>query len=312
MSTTGGGQLDAGAHLGIKVSANIQGLSAGQYTGSVNSTVTHANGVTTTQQVLVNLTILQPSPCIVVSPTTLSFTAEQGGSSPGAQSFTVTNCGDAGTVTAGINGASWLSSDKGGTLGSPGQLSIDVSVNTQGLSRGQYTGSVAVTLTDGRGATTTSQVRVNLTVTPACTLSVNPSALSFTAEQGVNTPAPQSFTVISNCSATVTTSVSTNSGGSWLNADNRGQVDSSNPLGINVSVNVQGLSAGSYAGSVNVTFKDANGATTTNSVDVSLYVTPRSLSMTLPKESRKVETMALLTTKPLNRRINLPLPYSSA
>ncbi len=152
LSITGGGPMNTSGQLVINASVNTQDMSAGEYTGYVNVTLTDASGATATKHVTVNLTISQP-PCISVNPTSLS----------GPQSFTVTNCGGAGTVTTSVS-SNWLSITGGGPINASGHLVINVSVNTQGLSAGQYTGYVSITLIDANGAIATRQVTVNLTI----------------------------------------------------------------------------------------------------------------------------------------------------
>lgn len=108
---------------------------------------------------------------IEVYPDSLSFIAKQGGSNPVSQSFVVTNYGEAGIVTTGLRpnyGLLWLSVSPGGPIVASGHLAISVSVDTQSLSVGQYTGVVYVTLTDTHKATSRSMglVFVSLIVTP--------------------------------------------------------------------------------------------------------------------------------------------------
>lgn len=267
LSTSGEGKLAASNQLGLIISVNIHGLLAGQYTGSVQVTLTDASGSVATQQVDVNLVITRA--CITIAPATLTFTAEQGANNPATQSFTINNCGDTGTVTA-VNGASWLSSTgQGGTLNAGSQLTITVSVNSQGLGAGQYTGSVNVTLTNVYGVTHTATLNVNLTITPSPCISVQPTSLTFTTHPGAN-PASQNLTV-SNCgntAGTITTSVSDNrlSANAGMSLHSPGQVQ------IHVSVNAHGLAIGQSTYTLYVTLTDASGASTTVAVNVTLNV----------------------------------------
>jgi hypothetical protein len=231
----------------------------------VNVTLKDANGATATQQVSVKLTITKPC-TISPNPTSLTFTAEQGKNNPNSQSFTVTsssnNC--TGTVTTNVttdNGGSWLHADNGGTLGPSGQLGINVSVNTQGLSADSYTGHVNVTFKDANGVTNTQQVSVKLTISPQCVKSANQIPLTFNAQQGGTNPPSQNFTVTSQCTGTITTSVHTNNGGSWLSATGGGQITPSSQLVITVSVNTNGMPAGQYTGYVKVILTEPNGVT---------------------------------------------------
>lgn len=153
-----GGPLDSGTSQIVNVNVASANLTPGSYNGTISFILGSSRAT-----VVVKLSVLpaQP-PCITVQPTSLSFT----GTNPSSQGFTVTNCGDPGTITTTVStqdSGSWLSATGGGPLSY--QLGINVSVNTQGLGIGSYTGYVSVTLTDALGITATKQVTVNLTIT---------------------------------------------------------------------------------------------------------------------------------------------------
>jgi hypothetical protein len=275
LSATGGGPLDASNWLGVNLSANSQNMPAGQYTGYTDITLKDTKGASTTQRVTVTLIITERI-CISVTPTALTFTAEQTGNNPGAQSATVNNCGGAGTITTSAStntGGPWLSATGGGQLDAKGQLTINVSVNSQKMLAGQYTGSVYIIFRNAKGGVTTQQVTVTLSITPPPCMDVDPQALVFTANKG-NNPDPQSF-MVNNCgnvAGTITTSASTNTGGPWLSATGGGQLDAKGQLKINVSVNSANMPEGQYTGNVNATFKDAQGAVVTKQVTVKLTI----------------------------------------
>src|SRR5262249_14950278 len=149
---------------------------------------------------------------------------------------------------------------------------ISVSVNSQGINKGSYAGKVTVALADKYGATHTVDLPVNLTIDPPPCITVPETPLTLTAEQGANNPTNKSFTV-NNCGKTAGTVTAIASGGSWLSASKGGNLATSGSLPISVSANIQGLSRGSYNGSVKVTLTDASGATATQQVNVTLTIT---------------------------------------
>lgn len=270
LNTGNGGNLAVAGQLPISVSVNSQGLSRGTYNGSVKVTLTDASGSIAAQQVSVNLIITKA--CITVTPGTLTFTAEQGASNLDNQSFTISNCGDTGTVTIAVSGASWLTVGQGSTLNADGQLAITASVNSQSLSSGTYSGSVSITLKDTNGGTSTQSVTAKLTVVPPCTISVNPTQLSFTAEQGQKgNPASQNFTATSSCGGTVTTAAS---GGSWLGVSKGSTLNANEQLSITVSANTADLHQGQYTGTVTVTLGDIYKGTHATTLTVNLTITP--------------------------------------
>src|SRR5437899_8080355 len=129
-------------------------------------------------------------PALSVSPSSLSFSYQQGGSAPAAQSLSVAS---GGSYTA-AKSTSWLSiSPTSGTT--PGTVNVSVSA---GMATGTYTDNVTITASGANGSP--KSIPVTLTVTAAAaapTLSVSPSLLSFSYQQGGSAPAAQSLSVAS-------------------------------------------------------------------------------------------------------------------
>jgi hypothetical protein len=137
----------------IAVSAKPGTLAAGTY----NATVTISSRYSTVR-VPVTLTIKSATTTSLgVSPTSLAFKFQQGGSLPPSQSLSVTASSGTLSFTDSASGGSWLSVNR--TSGTT-PASIGVSVNPGTLSAGTYTGSVAVSSSAG-----SKSVPVTLTVT---------------------------------------------------------------------------------------------------------------------------------------------------
>ena len=106
-----------------------------------------------------------PAPCLFsdgilqVSPTELWFTAEEGGVSPAPQSILIDN-GESGSLSwTSSESVGWLSlSSSGG--GTPS--TVDVSVDTNSLSAGQYGGPVSIFAGDAQGSPQTVIVHVDI------------------------------------------------------------------------------------------------------------------------------------------------------
>src|SRR5207244_3730619 len=97
------------------------------------------------------------APALSVSPSSLSFSYQQGGSAPTAQSLSVAS---GGSYTA-AKSASWLSlSPTSGTT--PGTVNVSVS---SGMAAGTYTDNVTITASGSTGSP--KSVPVTLTVTAA-------------------------------------------------------------------------------------------------------------------------------------------------
>ena len=122
------------------------------------------------------------------------------------------------------------------------------------------------------GVDSSSQIYANVyTLTPASsggtTLTVSPNTLTFSSASGA-TPPSQSFQVTSSgASVAFTTSTTTATGGNWLTAATGGTT----PMGVSVSVNPAGLTAGTYTGTVAVA--SAAASNSPQNVDVTLTVT---------------------------------------
>jgi hypothetical protein len=101
-----------------------------------------------------------PSPKIALAPTTLSFSAQQGGSNPASQSVKVGNSGGGtlGAVSA-TESAGWLTVSVGGSGNSQ---TLTNKVDTSGLAANTYTTTVKVS---GGGATNSPTYKVTLDVT---------------------------------------------------------------------------------------------------------------------------------------------------
>jgi hypothetical protein len=130
-------------------------------------------------------------PVIGASPTSLSFTATQGGANPPTQAVNISNVGGGTLGWSANDNVPWFSvSPASGT----GNGSIIVSVNIGGLIAGNHNGAVTL---NGTGATPVT-VPVTLTVAIAPvppSIGVSPTSLSFTATQGSANPAPQSLSI---------------------------------------------------------------------------------------------------------------------
>jgi hypothetical protein len=178
---------------------------------------------------------------LTVSPTSLTFSYQQGGTVPPPQSLSVTNSSTI-SYTDSTSGASWLAvSRTSGTTPS----SIGVSVNPGSLAAGTYTASVLVSSNAG-----SRTVPVTLTVTSTSTtrLVVSPTSLAFGYQQGGTVPSSQSLSVSSSSSTAISFTDSA-SGGSWLAVS---RTSGTTPSSIGVSVNPGSLAAGTYTASVPV------------------------------------------------------------
>jgi hypothetical protein len=204
------------------------------------------------------------TPVLAVSPLTLSFAAQQGGSNPAPAAVSVTNTGVGTLSVAASSDSSWLLvSPASGTA----PQTLQVSVNVSGLAASTYTGHITVTGTGAQGSPAT--ITVTLTVTapppPQPVLSVSATSLSFTAVQGGANPAAGSVNITNTGTGTLTYSLTSDS--AWLTAT---PASGTAPQALQVSANINGLAANTYTGHLTITATGAQNSPTT--VTVTLVV----------------------------------------
>jgi uncharacterized protein (TIGR03437 family) len=255
-STSGGGNwLSATPATGtgngaITVSVDITGLPVGAYTGVV--TVTFPGS--TLAPILTPVTLSVQAPlAATLTPAQMSFAATLN-ISPVSQTMQLALPSNASTTNWSVSsttagGGNWLSATPAtGT----GNGTITVAVNSSGLAVGSYSGVVVLTFPGSSYAPVLEPVTVTVSAQPT-TPTITPSQLSFSAPATTN-PANQTLqlTLPSPSSSTQwTVAASTVGGGNWLSATPASGTDQGN---ITVAVNITGLAAGSYAGTITVNF----------------------------------------------------------
>ncbi len=233
---------------------------------------------------------VQQNPNLNVTPTSLSFTADFGGTSPAAQTFNVKNDGNSETINWSasiISGSSWVTvNPSSGSTGASGQ-NVSVTVNPSGQTPNTYSATVRITATRNGVAISGSpkDVAVTMTVRPQV-LSVSPASLTFTADYGGTMPGSQAVTIRnSSDTGTFNWSATALNSPSWLTLNPAS--GSAGPSGqtMAVSVNPAGLNSGSYSATVRIT-ATKNGSPIQNSPqDVTISFTVRAPALTVTPSS---------------------------
>ncbi len=155
----------------VTLTPTLGSLAAGSYTATVPVTST-ASGVTNSpRNISVTFTVSAVSPAIGLNPTSVTFTATAGGSSPAAQTVAVSNAGNGtlsglavGTITYGAGASGWLAASVSPTT-APATVTLTPTLGS--LAAGSYTATVPVT-SSASGVTNSPQnVSVTFTVNPA-------------------------------------------------------------------------------------------------------------------------------------------------
>jgi hypothetical protein len=244
--TSGWLTLSAGTGTGtgtMTVQATTGALAVGSHTGTV--TLSGGTGVTPIAiPVSFTVTAAPVPPAIGASPTSLSFTVEQGSGNPAAQTLSITNRGG-GTLTWSVTGnSSWIAPSPASGIGNGGTT---ISVTTGFLAAGTYNGTIALSATGVSSVT----VPVTFTVTPrggtaTTTVNLSPSSLNYTATQNAANPANQDIS-LTNTGGILNWAVSDDA--SWLTVNH---ASGSGSRTLSTSVNTAGLTAGTYSGTLTV------------------------------------------------------------
>lgn len=122
--------------------ANVSGLAAGTYNGTI--TITASGATNSPLHVPVTLTVT-PAPEMSINPTGMSFAATAGGANPATQTLSVTNSGGGTLIWGAGSDATWLSvSPQSGATPSGTTSTATVSVNISGLAVGTYNGTITL------------------------------------------------------------------------------------------------------------------------------------------------------------------------
>jgi uncharacterized protein (TIGR03437 family) len=227
-------------------SSVLTGLATGVYTGNVVFTAT-TNASPTTLSVPVTLTV---TAALKAVPASLTFNYTVAGAAPVAQAVAVTSNAGAITYTATAtttNGGNWLAVTPGSATTPTG---VSVSVIPGSLTAGTYTGSV--TLASTGASNNPLVIPVTFVVAAEPTLTVLPTSLTFNLTSNGSLPAAQNLAISASNSAAFpfTAAASTTTGGSWLAVSS---LSGSTPANLGVSVTLNNLAPGIYAGSVKLT-----------------------------------------------------------
>src|SRR5580658_1761258 len=207
------------------------------------------------------------------TPTAINYTI--GGTTPAAQTVTITSTGQQINNITATPSATWLTSTLNGTSTPTG---MSLALNTAGLSVGPL--SANVSLTGNSAGVSGTYGPVSLTVS---SISVSPQSLTFpSVPAGSPSQPPTQTLTVSDPNASAGSSVSftavasTTSGGNWLTVTPAGPTVVSTPKTLTVSVNSAGLQPGSYSGSITIA---GTAQQTLFTVAVSFAVTSNALTL---------------------------------
>lgn len=223
------------AHMSTPVGILMDRFGNIIFADSLNHTIRRVSGTTI-------------APILVVSPTSLTFSAIQGGTSPSDQSVQISTTNLVGASwTAAVrldNGTGWLSV-RPASGATPAVL--QVSVNSSSLAAGTYTGTISISASGA--ATQSASIRLTVAAGGTPKLALDQVFLTFRATEGSSNPSPQVIAVSNAGGGTLnwSASVQTSTGGSWLAVS---PASGTGAGSLAVSATVGSLFAGVYQGLV--------------------------------------------------------------
>lgn len=266
--------LAGGPGIGVAITATPGSLGAGFYQSSI--TVISSAGRAT---VPVNL-FLTANADMTLAPAGALFTLPAGGAlgnNAGTFGVGISSAGSTPFTAAVQPGASWLSIASGtGTAQGPFSGAVKYTLDpvaAAALAQGTYYGSIRVTAAGVLNSPQDFVVVLNVTAPGSAVLpDPQPQGLLFFPTAGV-APSPQTVTLYASAKTAVPyqASATTSDGHSWLSVTpSSGTTSASSAAATNVSVNLSGLAAGVYRGTVNYSYAGS----AVSGVNVTLIVPP--------------------------------------
>jgi len=263
----------------VQASVSTSGLVAGTYTATITVGATARNSP---QTVSVRLVVAEPPPPVLeVAPSSLDFSAVEGGDNPPPQQVKVRNAGGREMAWRVLSDAAWLSAapESGSSKGE--EDVIKVSVRVSELLPGTHSGTLTVTGAGAANSPQSVQVRIVVAENPPV-LAVSPLELAFVAEEGGAEPAPQDFCVRNQGGRAMEWQSSADQ--SWIRLTPQSGTNTGSPETVKVSIASQGMEPGDYSGAIKVEAPGARNSPqmvsvrlTLKAVKAELFVSPESL-----------------------------------
>ncbi len=252
------GLADSTAPTMLTIQPRVGGLVAGTYQATVELTSPVASNSPAAVSVVFTVTSAPAAPSIVLSSSTVGFSATQSGADPTAATLNISNGGGGtlsgltlGTITYGSGASGWLTA---GLAATTAPTTLTLQPTTGSLAAGTYTATVPVT--SAVAANSPQSVTVTFTVAaPPPSMVVTPSTASFTATAGGGDPPSQGTAVTNGGGGTLSGiavgSITYGPGASgWLGAT---LGSTAAPVTLTLQPTTGSLTAGTYTATVAIT-----------------------------------------------------------
>ncbi|MBH0179862.1 MAG: hypothetical protein HP491_18870, partial [Nitrospira sp.] len=220
--------------------------------------VSHAMNCLVTFIITATVLLLSPQSqawALSTSPSALSFSGTQGDATPPSQTITFWKGNDRTRNWSATSGSPWVTiSPSSGTI-STERDQLTMSINLTGLSTGTYSTTVVIAIDGLKGHRNLTAIPVTLTVTGTTSatpsMSLSPTALSFSGVAGGTAPAAQLINLTNPTGGTLSWSMNANA--AWLNLTQASGTTTTERDSISASVNLTGLTAGTYTAAITAT-----------------------------------------------------------
>ena len=195
------------------------------------------------------------------TPSTLTFTAADGASSPPAQTVVFSKKAFVPQNWTATATSSWLMlSPASGTI-STEQDTISVQVNPSGLSAGAHSSSFTISVATKNDRIQTATIPVTFVVstdgtTTTPSILLNPTSLSFSGTAGGTNPLAQTINLLNQTGGTLSWTLAESA--PWLALNITSGTTTTETDQISASVGISGLGAGTYSTIISVTASGAS------------------------------------------------------
>ena len=263
----------SGQVLEHAISVDKSGLASQSDPYTAKITISSTQACNSPQQISVSLNLSkEPPPEISVTPKDVRFVASVGGSNPPAQTIRVKNSGQ-GTLNYTLSeDAAWLGVNPASGTSTGGENTHSLTVNSSGLATGTY--SAAVTITDANAVNSPQVVNVSLEIGTSLPprIAVDPDTLKFSARVGGANPSSQKIKVQNSGEGTLNYAITEDA--AWMTVSPASGVSTGQEVSHTVSVNIAGLSKGTYTGLIMVSSPSASNSPQAVHVTLELGETP--------------------------------------
>lgn len=272
------------------VTVSKTGLDAREDAHTATLTIKSSQAYNNPQLVSVSFHVNQVAPPkIWIETQQFTFNAQEGGPNPSSQNLRIKNDGQA-TLTYELSTDDpWISVNPP-TGSTDGPLKVhQVNVQAAGLTSGTYNGKITVQGNNAINSPQTIDITLKINKGQPPKIGISTKSLVFNASQGGSDPSPKSFTVWNTGGGALKYTIASDA--NWLSVNPiSGQSEGADRT-HSVYVNIAGLSAGNYLGTIDISSSDASN-------------TPQKISVTLNISSPPIDNSISISCSPSSAKTN--------